>query len=270
MKPILSKKEDILVQEGDIIEEIIFIKKGILSLEIGIELNEPKKYEEENLGMSNNNSIKRETLSHFQSMINTKLFESNIYSFITLNTKREQKSNDKKNIKIIDLRDNEHFGDVLMILNEKSPVNIKVKSKKAELLFLQKTEATEISNLYPNIWKKIVNKSLYNLNQIKNIIRKKIIIYCESNDISISEQLKNKYFDKKVKFNLSNKKNKSKKSKYIKSIIKEVDESKYLSGRNSTITSMKAKGLTLKKHEEESMKSNKSIKPSSVEKKIKL
>ena len=273
MKPILSKKEDILVQEGDVIEEIIFIKKGILSLEIGIDLNEPKKYAEEHLGMSNNNSIKKETLSHFQSMINTKLFESNIYSFITLNTKitkkQEQKSNDKKNIKIIDLRDNEHFGDVLMILNEKSPVNIKVKSKKAELLFLQKTEATEISNLYPNIWKKIVNKSLYNLNQIKNIIRKKIIIYCESNDISISEQLKNKYFDKKVKFNLSNKKNKSKKSKYIKSIIKEVDESKYLSGRNSTITSMKAKGLTLKKHEEESMKSNKSIKPSSVEKKNK-
>ena len=48
-----------------------------------------------------------------------------------------------------------------MILNEKSPVTITVKSKKAELLFLQKTDVTEISNLYPNIWKRIVNKSLY-------------------------------------------------------------------------------------------------------------
>ena len=31
----------------------------------------------------------------------------------------------KKQIKIIELRNNEHFGDVLMILNEKSPVKIK-------------------------------------------------------------------------------------------------------------------------------------------------
>jgi hypothetical protein len=35
-----------------------------------------------------------------------------------------------------------------MILNEKSPLTIKVKSQKAELFFLQKTEATEISNRY--------------------------------------------------------------------------------------------------------------------------
>jgi len=41
----------------------------------------------------------------------------------------------KKELKIIDLRKNEHFGDILMILNEKSPVAVKVKSKKAELFF---------------------------------------------------------------------------------------------------------------------------------------
>ena len=54
-----------------------------------------------------------------------------------------------------------------MILNEKSPVTIKVRSKTAELLFLQKTDATEISNVYPNIWKSIVTNSLTNMNQIK-------------------------------------------------------------------------------------------------------
>ena len=62
-----------------------------------------------------------------------------------------------------------------MILNEKSPVAVKVKSKKAELFFLQKTEATEISNRYSNIWKRIVNRSLHNMKQIKNLIRKKVI-----------------------------------------------------------------------------------------------
>ena len=54
-----------------------------------------------------------------------------------------------------------------MILNEKSPLAIKVRSKKAELFFLQKTEATEISNRYSNIWKRIVNRSLHNMKQIK-------------------------------------------------------------------------------------------------------
>ena len=78
----------------------------------------------------------------------------------------------KKEIKIIDLRRNEHFGDILMILNEKSPVAVKVKSKKAELFFLQKTEATEISNRYSNIWKRIVKRSLHNMKQIKYLIRK--------------------------------------------------------------------------------------------------
>ena len=84
----------------------------------------------------------------------------------------------KKYIKIIDLRKNEHFGDALMILNEKSPVTIKVRTKNAELLFLQKTDATEISNVYPNIWKRIVNKSLFNMKQIKNMAKKKVILYC--------------------------------------------------------------------------------------------
>ena len=67
----------------------------------------------------------------------------------------------KKELKIIDLNW-EHFEDILMILNEKSPVAIKVKSKKAELFFLQKTEAIEISNRYSNIWKRKVNRFLHN------------------------------------------------------------------------------------------------------------
>ena len=95
----------------------------------------------------------------------------------------------KKEIKIIDLRKNEHFGDILMILNEKSPVAVKVKSKKAELFFLQKTEATEISNRYSNIWKRIVNRSLHNMKQIKNLIRKKVLLYIESNNIKMDDEL---------------------------------------------------------------------------------
>ena len=145
----------------------------------------------------------------------------------------------KKQIKIIELRNNEHFGDVLMILNEKSPVTIKVKSKKAELLFLQKTDATEISNSYPNIWKRIVIKSLYNLNKIKNIINKKVILYCQLNDMLINEEFKKLGNNEEIKFNISEKNAIKKKNDNIKSIIKEVDESKYLSPENSNISKSK-------------------------------
>ena len=42
-KPIYAIKNDILIQEGDFIEEVIFVKNGIISLEIGINFNKPKE-----------------------------------------------------------------------------------------------------------------------------------------------------------------------------------------------------------------------------------
>ena len=241
MKPILSMKDDVLINEGDVVEDIIFIKKGVLSLEIGINLDEPKKYAEEHLKVTTHtNQNKHENLTYFQTIPTRMKESSNIFlNYTTKKTKNiEEKKVNVKQVRIIDLRTNEHFGDVLMILNEKSPVTIRVKSKKAELLFLQKTNATEISNLYPNIWKRIVNKSLHNLNEIKNIIRKKIIFYCEANDIPISPNLKTTVLNKKVKFksNISDKKIKTGPKKYIKSIIKEEDESKYTSRKNSSLS----------------------------------
>ena len=89
----------------------------------------------------------------------------------------------------------QEYVNVLMILNERSPLTVKVKSKKAELFLLQKTDATEISNQYPNIWKRIVNKSLYNMKQIKNLIQKKLIIFCELHDIWINPELKKQYLE---------------------------------------------------------------------------
>ena len=40
MKPILSMKDDILINEGDVIDDIIFIKNGRLSLEANIYLDD--------------------------------------------------------------------------------------------------------------------------------------------------------------------------------------------------------------------------------------
>jgi hypothetical protein len=70
-------------------------------------------------------------------------------------------------IKIIEIRRNEHFGDILMFLNKRSTLRVKVKSNKAELFYLNKKDALEISISYSLIWKKINKRSLFNWEQIK-------------------------------------------------------------------------------------------------------
>ena len=42
-KPIIAYKNDILVNDGDMIEDIIFVKKGALSLELPINIVNPKE-----------------------------------------------------------------------------------------------------------------------------------------------------------------------------------------------------------------------------------
>ena len=189
LKPILSMKDDILIQEGDIIEDIIFIKNGVLTLEIIVDLNDQKKSILSHLEMAGMNCFKSISNQKFTELMNynslAAMYQPEFSKPIIYNDKYSK----KKEIKIIDLRKNEHFGDILMILNEKSPVAVKVKSKKAELFFLQKTEATEISNRYSNIWKRIVNRSLHNMKQIKNLIRKKVLLYIESNNIKMDDEL---------------------------------------------------------------------------------
>ena len=75
LKPILSMKDDILIQEGDIIEDIIFIKKGVLTLEIIVDLNDQKKSIQSHLEMTG--------LSCFKSISNQKFTELINYNTLT-------------------------------------------------------------------------------------------------------------------------------------------------------------------------------------------
>ena len=83
-----------------------------------------------------------------------------------------------KRIKILDIRKNEHFGDVLMFLNKKSPLYVRVSSNKADLLLLKKLDALRISTNYPNIWKKIIKKPLANSKIIQNLTLKILVGFC--------------------------------------------------------------------------------------------
>ena len=72
-------------------------------------------------------------------------------------------------IKIIDVRKNEHYGDVNMFLGQPSPFTLKSKTRIAELFLLRKHDMLIMSKNFPNIWRRIQNKSYHNLVSIKKL-----------------------------------------------------------------------------------------------------
>jgi len=72
-------------------------------------------------------------------------------------------------IKIIDIRKNEHYGDVHMLLEQPSPFTLKSKTRIAELFLLRKHDMLIISKNFPNICRRIQNKSYHNLVSIKKL-----------------------------------------------------------------------------------------------------
>ena len=73
-----------------------------------------------------------------------------------------------KNLKILDIRKNEHFGDVYMFLDKPAPLTLKVKSKIAQIFILNKKDAMNINNIHHNIMNRVRQKSFKNLMSIKN------------------------------------------------------------------------------------------------------
>ena len=104
---------------------------------------------------------------------------SSILSVIDKNNSDDEKKNSNKEeekseeegkyhyLKILDIRKNEHFGNILMYLEKPAPLTLKVKSKIAEIFFLKKKDAFMISSLHHNIVKRINDKSYKNLLSIK-------------------------------------------------------------------------------------------------------
>ena len=244
LEPIVGIKGDTLIKEGEYIDDIIFIKDGVLSLEICIDLNYPEKSIEHYLtengyiqkkekvkqNNKNENSIKN-NLKFNKSYKHVKTSFGNYYLDLIKYKTKKYVNNDElyknmkdtknseedyeietnmKRIKILDIRKNEHFGDVLMFLNRKSPLYVRVRSNKADLLLLRKLDALKISTNYPNIWKKIIKKPLANSQLIKSLTLKMLAIFCNYHGI------KTNLFKKR-------KKNKKYPSYYLKPVLNEKD-----------------------------------------------
>ena len=165
-RPILVVKNDVLIKDGDFVEDIIFVKFGRLSLDIPILFEK----EEMKTQLRESNTIRDE----FSTTKN--IFLENLMAGEEIEEEEEEKNDDEKfkvqYYKILDIQKNEHFGDILMFLNKRSPLRVKVKSRKGELFYLNKNDALEISTSFPQIWKKINSKSLFNWEQIKRLMNK--------------------------------------------------------------------------------------------------
>ena len=213
--PIIVKKEEIIFLEGEIIQNIVFVKDGRLALEMIIDLNEPfksiERYVENNfIGISREEEFKNYSSNNGQNtnvnlpennyndlksrindilnsekvtLINNSRLDNNGISIdlgrMDFNQKEAEQSQlqDLQILKIIDIRKNEHFGDIHLFLEKPSPFTLKVKSRIAELLFLRKNSAMFMSKNFQNIWRKIEIKSFHNLVAIKKLTFKTLKRY---------------------------------------------------------------------------------------------
>ena len=201
-RPILSLKNEKLINEGDYIEEIVFVKKGTLALELPLPIYVSDKEIE---GYLTRKSTGNYTTFEFNRQPSRKLFSNERPIVINFSDRRKStltfikgkgmtkvtnntNNNDtnikhvQQYVKIIEIRKNEHFGDILMFLNKRSPLSMKVKTKYAELFLLNKTDAVEISMSFPKIWGQIIKKSLFNMEQIERLINKTLKFFYIQND----------------------------------------------------------------------------------------
>ena len=248
--PLFSKKNVLLIHNGELIENIIFVKEGRLSLEASISIKEPCKsiiqylnknfidIDENVVIVSNyetslnaseftvknykNNFNKAKTV--LDSVINYKS-KTNLDSSINESNLGKEigkwdlggdifKESNYQFIHIINISKNESYGTVYMFLSKPSPLSLRVKSKNAELLLLRKNEVKDITKRYPNIWTKFFKNSYKNMLSIKSITIHKIKHYWKN----LGKEIFNKQIFKKIKKEIKNK-IKSKKINNVGTII---------------------------------------------------
>ena len=99
------------------------------------------------------------------------------------NINKDKQEEKYRYLKVLDIRKNEHFGNVFMFLEKPAPLSLVVKSKIAEIFILRKKDAMMINNLHHNIFKRIQDKSFKNLVSIKKKTFKIIRKYYNLNNI---------------------------------------------------------------------------------------
>ena len=220
--PIRVYKNEILLDQGDLIENMIFIKEGRLNLEVKINIDNPVESVNKLLNEDIILGVNEFSVKNFDFMYETFTNKDlNIYDFNNFSSNSSIKKDKEKKInflhlKILEIRKGEHFGGLLIFLDRRTPLTLRVKTKKADLYFLKKIDAIEISSNYSNIWKRVNRISFHNLKQISKYMKKIIKQYCDTYGIKYQTQLNqnlNHHKYKKIKFKLDENEDNKKKRK---------------------------------------------------------
>ena len=169
-RPGVSIKNERILNRGDYIEEMMFVRSGKLAIELLL----PSHIST----LVNKAKIVNKIQFHLNTQ-NKMLFQQQ-HTFDTQHQPYEELFTNQY-IKIIEIRKNEHFGDIGMFCNQRTPLSVRVSTSKAELFYLRKSDAVEISMSFPKIWKRILINSLYNINQINVLIKKLLDYFAENN-----------------------------------------------------------------------------------------
>ena len=203
----ICKKNEILLNENEIIEELFFVKDGRISLELPIDMEYPEIYTKEYLSEEFMNFA-----FNFEIQNDFKFEDINISKISSLLEEKKQKQlflfkNDKfKNkeepnffdLKIFDVHKDEYYGGIYIFCGKRSPFMVRVRSKMAKLYTIKREDFLSICDSYKNIIKRIHKKEKKNLKIIKNALIKTIDRFCSLNGIKIDDEYKEK-IDKAIK-----------------------------------------------------------------------
>ena len=203
--PLTCKKNDILLKENEIIDEIYFVREGRLTLEIPINMNMPEESANEYLSKEFNNFAfnfeEEDAFNNLPNIIDENISEHSISSIFEEKHKNvlfsvlgdKDFNLNKKDptiiyLKISDVYKNETYGELYMYHGKRSPFSVKVKTKRVKLYIIKKDDYSNLCDSYKNVIQRIQKKEKKNIKKIKNILIKTIDRFCHSNGIRIKDE----------------------------------------------------------------------------------
>ena len=200
--PISAVKEDILLKENDLIEEMFFVREGKLALEVPIDIDNPE--ESINKYLSNdflnfafdfnpNQSytlIPRNSTNSFIGGNLSFIFTNHTNIINTGNKKEDKKKADSIYLRVHDIHKNEDYGDIFMAYRRRSPFALRVKSRRVKLFVIKKNDFYKLYEQYKNVFRSIYKKKKHNYIIIKNILIKTIAKFCSIKGIKIDDKYK--------------------------------------------------------------------------------
>ena len=187
-------KNERIVNKGDFMDEMLFVRSGKLAIEFPLPSEITTQVFEN----------RDKTLTHYLNEYKSHGFLNKVDTLAELRNAYSDKTTFQY-VKLLEIHKNEHYGDIVMLLNQRSPLGVRVCTRKAELFYLKKTDAIEISVSFPSIWKKLITNSLFNMKQISFLIKKTLNYYYMHNKKILQRLISQNesYFDHMKTMNFS-------------------------------------------------------------------